>query len=220
MSTPASYIPPSGLGLPHKNIHVGMEVITLKNEFEVQKAFATVKHACYSSSIRSYIGQRGVVTKKDCSRMVEVEMKDQNRIWFPSCALRESKLTRGRYTPYHAHPIAESDLDDAEIGEWSCSRCRKNSRRDAPLGAPWICLGGTKFQLCINCVMSSPAEGSKSLWLAATTGNQKLLQELIVAGHDVNCKREATTWTPLHCAAYAGEVEICQILCHALNAVF
>eukprot|EP00949_MAST-11_sp_MAST-11-sp1_P001392 g1392.t1 len=212
MSAPRSYVPPKGLGLAHKDIHVGMDVITLRNELEVQKAFATIRHAAYDPAIQSYIGQRGVVLRKDCSRMVQVEMKDHNKIWFPSCALRSSKLKKGRLTPYHAHALAESDLELSEVGEWACSRCRKNSVRDAPLGKPWICLGGTSFRLCRTCVMTSKEDGNASLWLAATNGNRSQMKELIRTGHSVNQKRDETTWTPLHCAAKAGHPACLEIL--------
>ena len=203
------------------NVVVGMEVLSLRTEYEVQVEFARHPSIAYVDSTRSYIGLRGIVLNKDMRKIVQVQFKDQNIIWFPASAIRESVLKKGRFTPYHNHEVAESDLTMEEIGKWTCKNCCLHSTNQGngtwSLGVPWVCLGicETTFMLCHPCVFNSGGSGLADLWMAAKLGNHSMIEELLDAGHDPNCKKELTTWTAVHTAAKYGKERCIRLLLEA-----
>ncbi len=214
-SAPLRPQPASG-GMRFADVQVGMEVLSLRTEFEVQTEFARNACLAYVASYRHYIGQRGVVLNKDMRSIVQVQFKDQNIIWFPASALRKSVLKKGRFTPYHEHELAESDLSLEEVGVWICAHCALKSV-DGSLGKPWICIGKCErdYMLCRPCVFNAGGSGQATLWMAAKLGNHSMVEELLAAGHDPNEKKALTTWTPVHTACRYGKTRCLRLLLEA-----
>ena len=212
-----------------EDIVVGNEVMLLKDIEEVQLAFRPAKGelrkrrvVVYDSSMKHYIGQRGIVLRKDGEGVTQVQYKDSTTYWFPPEALRPSLLTISRFTPFHHFPLSESDLEDAEIGIWRCSHCLRISNQAKDIGKPWICLGGTPFKLCNVCVFSVDSDEARSIFNACEKGNLSLLEELVnLEGKDVNALKPVSTWTPLHYACRHGHLTICEFLLrHGANPDF
>jgi hypothetical protein len=203
------------------DVVVGMEVLSLRTEYEVQLEFSKHSSVAYVDSIRPYIGLRGTVINKDMRKIVQVQFKDQNIIWFPASAIRKSVLKRGRFTPYHNHEVAESDLSMDEIGKWICKNCSLQSTDEGngkwSLGTPWVCIGicETNYMLCRPCVFNVGGSGLADLWMASKLGNFSMVEDLLAEGHDPNCKKELTTWTPVHTAAKYGSARCMRLLLEA-----
>lgn len=203
------------------DVIVGMEVLSLRTEYEVQFEFAKHPSIAYVDTTRPYIGLRGIVTNKDMRTIVKVQFKDQNIIWFPASALRASVLKKGRFTPYHNHEVAESDLSMNEVGRWTCKNCSLQATDQGngvwSLGTPWVCMGicETNYMLCRPCVFNIGGSGLADLWMAAKLGNHSLLEDLLAEGHDPNEKKELTTWTPVQTAAKYGQEKCIRLLLEA-----
>jgi|TARA_B110000090_G_C13267125_1_gene402653 hypothetical protein len=203
------------------DVVVGMEVLSLRTEYEVQVEFAKHPSIAYVDSTKPYIGLRGKVINKDMRKIVQVQFKDQNIVWFPCSAIRASVLKKGRFTPYHNHEVAESDLSQDEVGKWICKHCSLQSRDQGhgtwSLGTPWVCIGicETTYMLCRPCVFNVGGSGLADLWMASKLGNHSMVQDLLDQGHDPNSKKELTTWTPVHTAAKYGTERCIRILLEA-----
>ena len=204
-----------------EDVVVGNEVLSLRTEYEVQVEFSKHASVAYVESTRPYIGLRGTVINKDMRSIVQVQFKDQNIIWFPASAIRASVMKKGRFTPYHNHEVAESDLQLDEIGRWICKNCSLQSQDQGngqwSLGKPWVCMGicETTYMLCRPCVFNVGGTGMADLWMAAKLGNFSIMEDLLAEGHDPNQKKELTTWTPVHTAARYGMEKCIRLLLEA-----